>query len=234
VEITGKLDRAVPPAGELNPDNVRPALGLEPMRSDFAIPEGLPGRPPQLCAGCPHDDTYNALNAALAEYDQSLVTSDIGCYTLGYLPPHQAIETSLCMGASIPMARGAADAGMRPAVATIGDSTFMHSGLTGLADAAADDVPMTLIIMDNGTTAMTGGQDTVVPSPRIREAVLGLGVPEEHVVTLLPLPKNHDENTAAVKRELAHEGTSVIITVRECVVTLKKKYAEKRLAGSAQ
>jgi indolepyruvate ferredoxin oxidoreductase alpha subunit len=232
-EIIGKIDGMVPSSGELNPDNIRSALGLPPVPIGAEPPANLPGRPPQLCAGCPHDDTFLALKEALENYDESLVTSDIGCYTLGYLPPHRVIETALCMGASIPMARGAADAGMRPVVATIGDSTFMHSGLTGLADVAARNVPMTIIIMDNETTAMTGGQDTIVSSPQLKQAVLGLGVDPDHVVELSPVPKNHQENTAHLKREIAYEGLSVVIAVRECVVTLKARRAEARLAKAS-
>jgi indolepyruvate ferredoxin oxidoreductase alpha subunit len=233
VEIGGKLDGSVPASGELNPDNVRPAMGLAPVAVPGIDPGPLPGRPPQLCPACPHADTFISMKEALESYPESLVTSDIGCYTLGFLPPHQAIETALCMGASIPMARGAAESGMHPAIATIGDSTFMHSGLTGLADAAAADVPMTVIIMDNETTAMTGGQDTVVTSARIRAAVEGLGVDPEHIVELVPLPKRREDNTAAMRREFEHKGLSVVIAIRECVQTMKKRNLAKKAAQAA-
>jgi indolepyruvate ferredoxin oxidoreductase alpha subunit len=231
--ISGKLDGTVPASGELNPDNVRPAMGLEPMTVAAIDPGPLPGRPPQLCPACPHADSFNSIKDALEAYPDSLVTSDIGCYTLGFLPPYNAIETALCMGASIPMARGAAESGMHPAIATIGDSTFMHSGLTGLADAAAANVPMTVIIMDNETTAMTGGQDTVVSSPQIRRAVEGLGVDPEHIVELVPLPKKREENTAAMKREFEYRGLSVVIAIRECVQTLKKRNLAKKAVKQA-
>ena len=230
--ISGKLDGVVPPAGELNPDNVRKAMGLKPV-SSTPNTLTLPNRPPQLCPACPHGDSFFSLVEALADFPQSLVTSDIGCYTLGYLEPYNAIETALCMGASIPMARGAADGGMHPAIATIGDSTFMHSGLTGLADAVAANTPMTIIILDNETTAMTGGQDTIVSSSQIKKAVLGLGVDPDHVIELVPLPKRKEENTAAMKKEFAYSGLSVIIAVRECIQTLKKKNLAKKAAGGA-
>ena len=220
----------MPPQGELNPDNVRPAMGLAPLQAEAESYEDLPGRPPQLCPGCPHNDTFISLTEALSVYEESLVTSDIGCYTLGYLPPHGTIETALCMGASIPMARGAAESGLRPVVATIGDSTFMHSGLTGLADCVSGNIPMTLLIMDNETTAMTGGQDTIVSSPKIRQAVLGLGVDPDHVKELNPLPKFREENTKILSDEIAHEGLSVVIAVRECVQTLKKRNLAKQAA----
>jgi indolepyruvate ferredoxin oxidoreductase, alpha subunit len=232
--VSGRLDGTVIPAGELDPDNVRSALGLEAMQSG-ADAAGtaelkLPGRPPQLCKGCPHTDTFTALNEVLSEYKESLVTSDIGCYTLGYLAPLHAVETALCMGASIPMARGAAESGMHPSVATIGDSTFMHSGLTGLADAVSGNVPVTIIILDNSTTAMTGGQDTIFDSDRIRKAVLGLGVEPEHCVEIIPLPKNRELNVKLLKQELEYKGVSVIIALRECIQTLKKKNSGKQAA----
>jgi indolepyruvate ferredoxin oxidoreductase alpha subunit len=109
----------------------------------------------------------------------------------------------------------------------------MHSGLTGLADAAAANVPMTVIIMDNETTAMTGGQDTVVSSPQIRRAVEGLGVDPEHIVELVPLPKKREENTAAMKREFEYRGLSVVIAIRECVQTLKKRNLAKKAVKQA-
>jgi indolepyruvate ferredoxin oxidoreductase alpha subunit len=121
------------------------------------------------------------------------------------------------------MARGAAEAGMRPAVATIGDGTFMHSGLTGLADVAAKNLAMTVIIMDNKTTAMTGGQEPVITSEQLRHVVLGLGVEEEHVVELVPLPGRRAENVSILLKEFSYDGLSVVIALRECVQTLKKR-----------
>ena len=117
----------------------------------------------------------------LADYDQSVVTSDIGCYTLGALPPYEAIESCVCMGASVGMAKGASDAGLRPALAVIGDSTFLHSGVTGLMDAVAADTDMTLLILDNEIVAMTGLQPTVLPEGRLRPIIEGLGVDPAHV-----------------------------------------------------
>jgi len=222
--VSGKLDGTVEAAGELTPDNVREALGLAPLpRADAATAFALPGRPPQLCRGCPHGDTFNALNDALSAYPESLVTSDIGCYSIGYLPPYEAIETSLCMGASIPMARGAADSGYKPVVAVLGDGTFMHSGLTGLADAISARAPVTVIILDNLTTGMTGGQDTVLDSSTLGTLVLGLGVDPEHCVEIVPLPKNREENTMKIRRELDYEGVSVILARRECIQTIARK-----------
>ena len=158
------MDEAVPRQGELTPDNVRPALGL-PARSGAVSSMELPGRPPQLCKGCPHDDTYRVIKEVQAELEESTVTSDIGCYALGALPPLSVPETIICMGASITAAKGASEAGLNNVMAVIGDSTFLHSGLTGLVDCVACDTDVTIIIVDNETTAMTGGQTTILPRP---------------------------------------------------------------------
>ncbi len=157
--IKGKLDGTLPRTGELTPDSVRLALGLEAHPSAEAS-KNVVARPPALCNGCGHRDVYHALNDVLATYESPKVFGDIGCYTLGWLAPFNAIDTVLDMGASITMAKGAADAGQHPAVAIIGDSTFTHSGMTGLLDAINENTPMTVIICDNLTTGMTGGQDS--------------------------------------------------------------------------
>ncbi len=229
VEISGKIDGPVPAAGELNPDNIRPALGLDSRKGPSAE-MALPGRPPQLCKGCPHADTYAALNEARKSFDNSIVTSDIGCYSLGALPPYNAIETIICMGASVGTAKGAAEAGFEPVVAVIGDSTFMHSGLSPLVDAVACKTPMTLIILDNETVAMTGGQETIIPSSRIKSVLEGIGVDPQHIKTITPLKKHHEENTAVIKAEMEYKGLSVIIALRECLETARKN----RKSGGAK
>ncbi len=220
--VHGKLDGTLSASGELNPDNVRAALGLDPRVNQELSMGTLPGRPPQLCVGCPHTDSFHALNVALESYDESIVTGDIGCYALGALPPHSAIETLLCMGASVGMARGASEAGRKHVVASIGDSTFLHSGVTALIDAASSNTNMTLMIMDNSTTAMTGMQDTIMTSPMIKNIVLACGVAPEHLRELKVLPKNHEENTRIMKEEIEYEGLSVIITLRECIHVVGK------------
>jgi indolepyruvate ferredoxin oxidoreductase alpha subunit len=221
--IEGKENGAVPASGELTPDNVRPALGLPERPGMPYFGPALPGRPPQLCAGCPHRDTFDALNKALQGYEHKLVTSDIGCYTLGFLPPYRAIETCLCMGASVGMARGAAEAGLHPVVATIGDSTFLHSGMTGLVDAVASRANLTLVIMDNSTTAMTGTQPTILPSARFPELIRGLGVDPAHIRVINPLKRHTEENARILREEIEHHGPSVIIALRDCIQTVKKK-----------
>ena len=228
IEIEGKMDRRVPRTGELTPDNIRPALGL-PERKSLAAVEKLPGRPPQLCQGCPHIDSYNAISGALSGYGESVVTSDIGCYALGALPPYSAIETIICMGASVGTAKGAAEAGLRPAVAVIGDSTFFHSGMTALVDAVSANTPMTLVILDNCIVAMTGGQETIVPSSRLQSLVIGLGADPSHVRTIVPLKKNHDENVKILKEEIVYEELSVILSVRECIEETKRRLKKEKV-----
>lgn len=220
-QIKGRLDGTIPRDGELNPNLVAKALGLLD-KPGAAVPEIVAPRPPQLCMGCPHADSYNALNEALAEYGKGHVFSDIGCYTLGFMPPYNAINSCVDMGASITMAKGAADAGLYPAVAVIGDSTFAHSGMTGLLDCIYEKSNVVIVILDNSTTGMTGGQDYTAAG-HLEEICQGLGVEKEHIRVFIPLPKNREEMVRTYKEEIAYNGVSVIIPRRECVQTLKKK-----------
>lgn len=222
-DIRGKLTGDLPMTGELSPDAVRLALGIEALASADAGGLILAARPPQLCAGCSHADTYRALNEALEDYPDSNVFSDIGCYTLGALPPFGAINSCVCMGASIGMAKGGAEAGISPSVAVIGDSTFAHSGLTPLLAAAEADTNMTVLILDNATVAMTGGQPTFATGGRLERMVAGLGVAKEHIKTIVPLPKNKTNNVSVLKNELDHKGLSVIVASRECVQEMRRK-----------
>jgi indolepyruvate ferredoxin oxidoreductase, alpha subunit len=224
-EINGRLDGTLPRAGELNPNIVGKALGFN--QEELAeVPALIAKRPPSLCKGCSHIDSFIGLNEAIADYGKGRVFSDIGCYTLSALPPFESINTCVDMGASITMAKGAADAGMKPAVAVIGDSTFTHSGITGLLDAVNANTNITVIILDNATTGMTGGQPSAAFG-RIEAICRGVGVEEEHIRVIKPLRKNHEENTRIMKEEIAHEGVSVIIPRRECIQTLNKRMRQK-------
>jgi indolepyruvate ferredoxin oxidoreductase alpha subunit len=225
IRVRGRLDGTIPRDGELNPNLVAVALGM-PDTKGLPIPELMVGRPPALCNGCPHIDSYKALNEAIASMPKGRVFSDIGCYTLGALKPFEAINSCVDMGASITMAKGAADAGLIPSIAVIGDSTFTHSGLTGLLDAVNDKSPITVFVLDNGTTAMTGGQDSPA-NGRIEDICKGLGVEPEHIHVLRPLKKYHEENVKIISGELAYPGVSVIIPRRECVVSIDKRMREK-------
>jgi indolepyruvate ferredoxin oxidoreductase, alpha subunit len=220
--IKGRLNGTVPRDGELNPTIVAQALGLE-TKSTFTVPEVVTNRPPALCKGCSHIDLYNALIEATSQMVTNRVFSDIGCYTLGALPPYTAIHTCVDMGASITMAKGAADAGLFPAIAVIGDSTFTHSGMTGLLDAILENTNITVIISDNGTTGMTGGQ-TSAATNRLEQICKGLGVDEMHLKMIVPLKKNHEENVGIIRNEINYKGVSVIISERECIQTSARKH----------
>lgn len=218
--IEGKLDGKLPRTGELTADSVRSALGLEALRGE-QVPAIVLPRPPALCQGCGHRDVFNALNKALKSYSSPKVFGDIGCYTLGYLSPFHAIDTVVDMGASITMAKGASDAGQHPAVAIIGDSTFTHSGMTGLLDAINENSPITVIISDNLTTGMTGGQDSQ-GTGKLRDICIGLGADPAHVVEAESLPRNVDALTDMFRREIDYKGLSVIISARECIQTARR------------
>jgi indolepyruvate ferredoxin oxidoreductase alpha subunit len=220
-KIIGRLTGAVPRDGELDPNIVACALGL-PQQNIAPVPDIVVNRPPALCKGCGHIDMYHALNDALQGQTPGRVFSDIGCYTLGALPPHLAINSCVDMGASITMAKGAADAGLFPVVAVIGDSTFTHSGMTGLLDVIIEDAPVTIIISDNLTTGMTGGQQSSACG-LIEKIVLGLGLPEDRLKLVIPLKKFHAENVEILREALQRKGTSVVVFRRECIQTAARK-----------
>ncbi|HEK86155.1 MAG TPA: indolepyruvate ferredoxin oxidoreductase [Candidatus Aminicenantes bacterium] len=222
-KIRGKMDGSLPSSGELTPDAVAKALGLDEKKGLKIENFKLAGRPPQLCVGCPHADTFKALNEALKDFPHSNVFSDIGCYTLGALPPYKAISTCVCMGASVSMAKGGAEAGIFPSIAVIGDSTFAHSGITPLLDAVYSNSDMTVIILDNGTVAMTGGQPSFGTGAPLDRLIEGLGVDKNHLRVIIPLPKNHELNVKIIREELAYHGLSVIIARRECIQILGEK-----------
>lgn len=228
IAIKGRLTGDLPRMGELTPDSVRQALGLEALPT-YEKETIVVGRPPALCQGCGHRDVYTALNEIANEYPSPRIFGDIGCYTLGALSPFHAIHACVEMGASITMAKGAADAGQHPSIAIIGDSTFTHSGMTGLLDCVNANANVVVLISDNLTTGMTGGQDSA-GTGRIEQICYGLGVPQEHVRVVVPLPKNMEEIRQVLREEINYAGTSVIIARRECIQTLKRhlKAAKKQ------
>ena len=229
VAVKGRLTGDLPRMGELTPDSVRKALEKGEMsgESNKVVPEIVVGRPPALCQGCGHRDMYAALNEVAAEHEGSKIFGDIGCYTLGALSPFHAIHACVEMGASITMAKGAADAGQFPSFAVIGDSTFTHSGMTGLLDCVNSRANVVVLISDNLTTGMTGGQDSA-GTGRLEAICLGLGVEPEHVRVVVPLPKNMEEIKQVLREEVAYNGTSVVIARRECIQTLKRHLKAKK------
>lgn len=223
--ILGRLDGTLPRDGELNPDIIAKSLCIE-VKEGAHVPEIVVPRPPALCVGCSHRDVYNALNEVIKTYGEGRVFSDIGCYTLGALPPFESINSCVDMGASITMAKGASDAGLFPAVAVIGDSTFTHSGMTGLLDAVNEKSNITVIISDNESISMTGGQDSSAYG-RLEAICAGIGVDPEHIKVLLPVPKNHDELCQILKNELDYPGVSVIIPRRVCIQKAARERKKK-------
>jgi len=210
---------------ELNVDRVRDGFAeagvLKPRENRDTKREEVLPRPPVLCPGCPHRGMMVALRNT-----KVYTTGDIGCYTLGALPPLSQIDTCLCMGASIGHAFGIEKAGKteKKAVALIGDSTFLHSGITGLASAVYNKSSITVIIVDNRITAMTGGQD----HPATSRTLMG---EETHAVDLAGLcralgvenvrevdPYDLEETEKALKEEIGREAPSVIITNRPCML----------------
>jgi len=221
IKVFGRIDGTVPRDGELNPAIVAKAIG-KPVSYGQDVPFVVKMRPPSFCNGCGHADMFNSLNEAIKPFGPGHVFSDIGCYTLAALPPYSAINSCVDMGASVTMSIGAADAGLFPSVAVIGDSTFTHSGMTGLLDAVVKNSPVTIIISDNSTTGMTGGQKSQATG-RLENICEGIGVNREHIKVIVPLRKNHAENTAILRKEFEYNGVSVVIASRECIQTVTKR-----------
>jgi len=234
--IRGKLSGDLPRSGELTPDALRAGFGLAPRDTlrIAGLEQVLVGRPPRLCEACPHDDAYAAISEALADVDGEVrVQGDIGCYALGYLLPSPAIHSCLCMGASIGMAIGAAHAGMKPSLCVIGDGTFTHSGMAPLLDAAREDIPIKVFILDNSIVAMTGGQPTMATDEQVVDLVAGLGVRRERIHVISPTPQKKAENVRLIREEIARDGLSVIIARRACVTYAKVIKEHRRSRKSA-
>lgn len=227
-ELHGKNDRLVPGVGELNVDLVEKVIATWlgkslPAMSVAEKPE-LPARAPILCAGCPHRASFYAIRKAAGKKSDVVFTGDIGCYTLGTMPPLSAVDTCLCMGASITEAQGIgrAEPG-RKTIAVLGDSTFYHTGIPGLINAVYNQYPLTLVILDNSTTAMTGFQ----PHPGTGQTAMGEEVPIVDMVKLIEGcgvksikivdPVNLKAAVQAVKESLDYQQPSVVIMKRECI-----------------
>ena len=222
--IRGRLTGALPATGELDPDLIAHALGRSKSVTYAAPADDLAARPPQLCRGCPHIDSFKALVEATAGYPNPILFSDIGWYTLGVMAPYRAVHACVDMGASIAMAHGAAQAGAHPVICTIGDSTFTHSGMTPLLGAVRSNANITVLILDNSTVAMTGTQDSMASGETLIDILRGLGVSSDHLHVIDPLPRRHAENVDLIKREIAHRGLSVIVPTRACIHVRRKHH----------
>ena len=216
LEVTGKDTFSC--MDELSQNKVAAGLG-KCVAQGKALDEAIPARPPVMCAGCPHRGLFYTLAK-----NKVTALGDIGCYTLGAVPPLAALDSTICMGASISGLHGFTKAGGGKAVAVIGDSTFMHSGVTGLINAAYNESDSTIIIVDNSITGMTGHQQNPTtgfnlkgdPCTKIDLETLckAVGIRRVRVVD----PYNLEQCDTALKEELAADEPSVIISRRPCAL----------------
>ncbi|GAB5046047.1 thiamine pyrophosphate-dependent enzyme [Thermodesulfovibrio sp. TK110] len=221
LNIRGKLSGDLPLEGEVGPEPLLKIFGR--IKSYHSVNSLIP-RPPMLCLGCPHREFYKALNEAAPAF----VTGDIGCYTLGVNPPLQAIDTCLCMGASISKAAGIASQGVKRVAAVIGDSTFIHSGIPALINAVYNKLNILVCILDNSAVAMTGHQPTPATGVTAKgentkkldlaEICKACGADSVEVVD----PYDKKTTYEAIKRGLDNPGVNVIIAHRACVLLAKK------------
>jgi indolepyruvate ferredoxin oxidoreductase alpha subunit len=239
LKIHGKLDGTFPRIYEFNPDVVDIGFGkilnYETSHKDYET-GALPSRPPVLCPGCPHRATYYAMRKAASAYglENVIFTSDIGCYTLGIQPPYEEADILLSMGSSIGLGIGFSKATNQKIVSFIGDSTFFHSGLSPLASAVHSKANILVVVLDNRTTAMTGGQPSLsipinglgeeAPEVSIENTVRGLGV--EFVKTVDPY--NIKKTQEIFEEALKNDGVSVVIAKHPCALITD---AEKRKKG---
>jgi len=240
--IVGKLDGTLPRVGEYDirhvVQGVARALGLTLPADLFAADEGperlAAPRPITVCPGCPHRGAFMALQRAIRRSgyrrDQVMVTGDIGCTILGMNPPFEVVWNEVAMGASIGLAQGYVHAGVQtPVVATIGDSTFFHAGIPALVNAVQYGVPLTVVVMDNGWTAMTGMQF----NPGTDEAFQPSGNRRVDLARLIPAlgvdhffevdPFDLDGTTAVLQRALRLPGVKVVLARQECAIQAQRR-----------
>ena len=220
IEVIGKDKLSI--CGELTPGRIKLQLFSQEAPTEDTSEE-LPQRPPSMCPGCPHRGVFYELKKAKA-----FVSGDIGCYTLGFMPPLSAMDTCICMGASVGIATGISkvlsEEEQRKVVAVIGDSTFLHTGINGLMDMVYNKSTSTLIILDNSITAMTGRQEnptsgyqldhTDAPQVDMEQLCRAIGV--KHVTILDPY--DLEMTGKVIRAEMARPEVSVIITTRPCML----------------
>ncbi|PLX45248.1 MAG: indolepyruvate ferredoxin oxidoreductase subunit alpha [Deltaproteobacteria bacterium] len=234
IKCVGK--EVVSPVGELSVERLRDTRarleGKElPKPTHLPEEEGLPGRPPVLCPGCPHRGVFHALGKR-----DVIVTGDIGCYSLGVFPPLSRTDTILCMGGGVTVAHGMDKAGeRRKLVGIVGDSTFFHSGITGLLDVAYNRGKSTIIVVDNRTTAMTGHQEhpgtgiTLMGEPTIEASIeeFGRACGMKRIVTVNPY--DLQETIQAVTAEIDAEEPSLVISRAPCPLKERKPLGPRRI-----
>ncbi len=229
--INGKTKDLFTRLYEYNPAQVKQCIAryfdlpyTPPQAVDLSDVPEVPERPPTLCAGCSHRATYLEVKKA-TEGMETIFPSDIGCYTLGLLPPLSAADFLICMGSSVGTAGGFSKVNDKKVIAFIGDSTFFHSGIPGLINAVYNNHNFTLVILDNGTTAMTGHQ----PNPGVDMTQLGMegyskvsieavvrAIGVDHVTTIKPYKVK--KSIGAIKEAIDHQGVSVIISEEICAL----------------
>ena len=235
VKIYGRKEKVIPISNELNPlilkNSFAKVLDLKIETLDEELPtqkeinDQLPNRPPELCAGCPHRATYYAIKrAARKRKIKPIMPGDIGCYTLGFMPPLSSVDTTVAMGASIGIANGIAQATAQVVIPVIGDSTFFHSGIPALVNAIVNNAKFVCVIVDNSLTAMTGGQPTpelgitAFGEPAgivtIEQVLGGIGIKNLYVVD----PYELDNTIDVVGKALDSGELSVIIARRDCAL----------------
>jgi len=237
IAVVGK--EILPICGELTPERIQKAFaGIGVVAASTAegqaseLPVKMPPRPPNMCPGCPHRGVFYTLNQLKA-----YVTGDIGCYTLGFMPPLSAMDTCICMGASIGMATGVTKVisaeEQKKVVAVIGDSTFLHTGINGLMDMVYNQAPATVIILDNRITAMTGRQDNPAsgftlmddPTHRIDLPLLCKALGVKHIRLIDPF--NLEQTRQVLQEEMNRPEPSVIITDKPCVLIKREGVFQK-------
>lgn len=239
VKIVGKGEQLIPRAFELDSVKVKKAMSVyfeteyHPPQI-FSVPE-LPQRPPNLCPGCPHRATYYSIKQVFG--DEAVYPTDIGCYTLGLLPPLGMADFLICMGSSVSTAGGFSKVLDRPVIAFIGDSTFFHGGLPGLVNAVSHDHRILLTVLDNGTTAMTGhqphpgveitAQGVVEPKVGLERIIRGCGVDKVTVVNPLQIQKTQDA-LLKIREEMKTPGVSVLISKSPCPLFERRMLSKKQ------
>ena len=221
IKVSGK--DIFPLVGELSPNIVAEKFGV-PFNKGKTVGEAIPGRPPVMCAGCSHRGMFYTLGKL-----KVMVHGDIGCYTLGSTPPLNAMDTTICMGASVSGLHGFVRAGGKNAVCVIGDSTFAHMGVNGLIDIGYNGSDSTVIILDNSTTGMTGHQENPTTGYNIRGEKVGkmniealcraCGIERVKIID----PYDLEECEKVIKEEMAAPGPSVIIARRPCILLKSSK-----------
>ena len=241
-QIIGKVNGALSRIGEYDVQQVVKGIGLA---QGIILPEGLfssdgeaekiaTARPITTCAGCPHRGTFMAINQAIRKLklkqDQVMVTGDIGCTILGMNPPYNTVWNEVSMGASISLAQGFVHAGVEtPVIATIGDSTFFHAGIPGLINAIQHNVNLTLVIMDNRWTAMTGMQvnpgtpgclqNCDYKEVDIARIIPALGVEQFWVID----PLDYNNSTNVIQQAMTLPGVKVVLARQECAIQFKRR-----------